>query len=242
MTTIREQPIVLEGRGIGEVFGRGDLAVRALHPTDLAIRRGEVVVIMGPSGSGKTTLLSVLGLVLSPTEGEVFVNGQSTASATRDEMAVLRRDGMGFVFQQFNLLPSLTAVENVAVPLLLAGVPRAERIARAVQALALVGMADRRAARPRLLSGGQQQRVAIARALVNEAPVLLCDEPTASLDGETGRGVLAVLRTLATTANRAIVVVTHDDRVLPYADRIVHVIDGRVVPVSTHQPTRNETC
>ena len=242
MTTIREQPIVLEGRGIGEVFGRGDLAVRALHPTDLAIRRGEVVVIMGPSGSGKTTLLSVLGLVLSPTEGEVFVNGQSTASATRDEMAVLRRDGMGFVFQQFNLLPSLTAVENVAVPLLLAGVPRAERIARAMRALALVGMADRHAARPRLLSGGQQQRVAIARALVNEAPVLLCDEPTASLDGETGRGVLAVLRTLATTANRAIVVVTHDERVLPYADRIVHVIDGRVVPVGIHQPTRNETC
>ena len=228
MTATTASPIALEGRAIGKVFGEGDLAARALHPTDLEIRRGEVLVIMGPSGSGKTTLLSILGLVLTPTEGEVLVDGRSVAAAGADELAALRRDRLGFVFQQFNLLPSLSALENVAVPLLLTGLRRAERVARATEALSLVGMADKRDAKPRFLSGGQQQRVAIARALVNDAAVLLCDEPTASLDGTTGRGVLASLRGLA-GSGRAVVVVTHDDRVLSIADRLVHVIDGRVV-------------
>jgi len=221
--------VALEGRGIGKVFGKGELAVRALHPTDLAIRRGKVLVLMGPSGSGKTTLLSILGLVLTPTEGEVLVDGWSAANTTADEMALLRRDRIGFVFQQFNLLPSLSALENVAIPLLLSGRGRAERTSRALRALALVGMAEKRFATPRLLSGGQQQRVAIARALVNDAPVLLCDEPTASLDGATGAGILATLKSLAQEENRAVVIVTHDDRVLAIADEVVHVIDGRAV-------------
>lgn len=229
MMTSSDPLIALEGRGIGRVFGRGALAVRALHPTDIAIRRGEVLVIMGPSGSGKTTLLSILGLVLTPTEGDVLVDGRSVGNATADEMAVLRRDRVGFIFQQFNLLPSLSALENAAVPLLLSGVRRADRIARASAALDLVGMADKRSATPRLLSGGQQQRVAIARALVNDAPVLLCDEPTASLDGSTGRGILATLSELA-GSGRAVAIVTHDERVLSIADRVVHVIDGRVHP------------
>jgi len=226
MPTAADSSIALEGRGVGRVFGRGDLAVRALYPTDIAIRRGEVLVIMGPSGSGKTTLLSILGLVLTPTEGEVLVDGRSVAKATADQMAELRRDRVGFIFQQFNLLPSLSALENAAVPLLLSGVRRAERTSRALRALDLVGMADKRSATPRLLSGGQQQRVAIARALVNEAPVLLCDEPTASLDGSTGRGILTTLRGLA-RSGRAVAIVTHDERVLSIADRLVHVIDGR---------------
>jgi putative ABC transport system ATP-binding protein len=224
--------IALEGRGIGKVFGRGDLAVRALHPTDIQVRRGEVLVIMGPSGSGKTTLLSLLGLVLSPTEGEVLAEGRRVSRATPDELAVHRRDRLGFVFQQFNLLPSLTALENAAVPLLLSGASAAQRRERGLRALELVGMADRWAARPRQLSGGQQQRVAIARALVNDAPALLCDEPTASLDGATGRGILAALRALA-SAGRAVVIVTHDDRVLSIADRLVHVVDGAVVPAAS---------
>ncbi len=227
MVTSSDPLIALEGRGIGRVFGRGDLAVRALYPTDVAIRRGEVLVIMGPSGSGKTTLLSILGLVLTPTEGDVLVDGRSVGKATADEMAVLRRDRVGFIFQQFNLLPSLSALENAAIPLLLSGVRRADRIARAAAALDLVEMADKRSATPRLLSGGQQQRVAIARALVNDAPVLLCDEPTASLDGVTGRGILATLSELA-GSGRAVAIVTHDERVLSIADRVVHVIDGRV--------------
>lgn len=231
-----DRSIALEGRGVGKVFGTGDLAVRALYPTDIQIHRGEVLVIMGPSGSGKTTLLSILGLVLTPSEGEVLVGGRDVSAATPDELAILRRDRVGFVFQQFNLLPSLSALENVAVPLLLAGVPRGERVARAARALDLVGMADKQGATPRLLSGGQQQRVAIARALVNDAPVLLCDEPTASLDGRTGQGILATLRELATGEERAVVVVTHDDRVLPIADRLVHVIDGKVVPDDGSSP------
>ena len=230
-TPSHESPIALEGRGVGKVFGRGELATRVLHPTDLQVRCGEVLVIMGPSGSGKTTLLSILGLVLTPTEGEVFVGGRSVSQASADELAVLRRDRVGFVFQQFNLLPSLSAVENVEVPLLLAGGrSAAERRARAVHALELVGIADKRSATPRLLSGGQQQRVAIARALANDAPVLLCDEPTASIDGATGRSILGSLRDLTRSQRRAVVIVTHDERALPFADRLVHVIDGKAVP------------
>jgi putative ABC transport system ATP-binding protein len=217
----------LEGRGIGKIFGQGELATRALHPTDIEIRRGEVLVVMGPSGSGKTTLLSLLGLVLTPTEGEVLVDGRAVSGSSADDLALLRRDHLGFVFQQFNLLPSLSALENAAVPLLLAGVPGRERAARGLRALELVGMADKRSAKPRLLSGGQAQRVAIARALVNDAVVLLCDEPTASLDGATGAGILNVLRDLA-RGGRAVVIVTHDERVLSIADRLVHVVDGKV--------------
>jgi putative ABC transport system ATP-binding protein len=217
----------LEGRGIGMVFGKGDLAVRALHPTDIAIARGEVLVIMGPSGSGKTTLLSILGLVLSPTEGEVFVGGRSVAGASADTMAQLRRDQVGLIFQQFNLLAGLTALENVGIPLLLRGTAAEERETSARRALELVGMGPRAGAKARLLSGGQQQRVAIARALVANAPVLLCDEPTASLDGKTGGGVLDTLQQLAHREDRAVVIVTHDDRVLRIADRLIHVEDGR---------------
>jgi putative ABC transport system ATP-binding protein len=228
MQPLSNLPIAIEARGVGKIFGQGELATRVLQPTDIRIRRGEVLVIMGPSGSGKTTLLSILGLVLTPTEGDIVVDGRSVSTATTDELAVLRRDRIGFIFQQFNLLPSLSALDNATVPLLLAGVPREERVARGMRALALVDMADKRAATPRLLSGGQQQRVAIARALVNGAPVLLCDEPTASLDGKTGAAILGKLRELAHQGQRAVVIVTHDERVLSIADRLVHVIDGVV--------------
>ncbi|HYD40896.1 MAG TPA: ABC transporter ATP-binding protein [Anaeromyxobacter sp.] len=217
---------VLQGIGVGKVFGTGALAVRALHPTDIDVSRGQVLVIRGPSGSGKTTLLSILGLVLTPTEGEVVVGGRSARRMTADELAGLRREQVGFVFQQFNLLPSLDAQENAAVPLLLAGVSRAERTDRALHALELVGMRDKRHAHPRQLSGGQQQRVAVARALVTGAPILLCDEPTASLDGATGHAILALLRGFAKDHDRAVVIVTHDERVLSFADRVVHVVDG----------------
>jgi ABC-type lipoprotein export system ATPase subunit len=242
--TANSRTIALEGRGLTKVFGTGELAVTALHPTDIAVHEGEVLVIMGPSGSGKTTLLSMLGLVLSPSGGEVRLGGDNVTHAPADELALIRRQRLGFVFQQFNLLPSLSALENAAVPLLLAGVPRRERLARAAAALALVGVSARASHRPRLLSGGQQQRVAIARALVAGAPVLLCDEPTASLDGETGRGILAALRELADRERRAVVIVTHDDRVRAIADRFVHVVDGRVTSDGGHihedTPTHSE--
>jgi putative ABC transport system ATP-binding protein len=218
---------VLEGRGVAKVFGEGTLAVRALWPTDVAVFRRQVLVVMGPSGSGKTTLLSILGLVLTPTEGGVLVDGVRVSGAGTDALARLRRDTVGFVFQQFNLLAGLSAAENVAVPLLLRGTRGAERAARARRALELVAMADKIDAKARQLSGGQQQRVAIARALVADAGVLLCDEPTASLDGKTGRDVLDTLARLARDEDRAVVIVTHDDRVLRIADRLIHVEDGR---------------
>ncbi len=217
----------LEGRGIGKVFGSGDLAARALHPTDVAVYRREVLVIMGPSGSGKTTLISILGLVLTPTEGEVLVEGKRVAGASADALAQLRRDRVGLIFQQFNLLAGLSALENVALPLLLRGESAKDRAAHARRALDLVAMGDKVGAKARLLSGGQQQRVAIARALVADAAVLLCDEPTASLDGRTGRDVLDTLARLAREQDRAVVIVTHDDRVLRIADRLIHVEDGR---------------
>ncbi len=220
--------IVLEGRGIGRVFGEAVLAVRALQPTDIVIRRSEVLVIMGPSGSGKTTLLSILGLVLTPTEGEVFVDGKSVAPATADELALLRRDRIGFIFQQFNLIPSLSAADNASLPLLLAGVRRAERTSRAKRVLESVGIADKWSVSPRQLSGGEQQRVSIARALINGTSVLLCDEPTASLDSTTGRGILTTLQDLAHKEDRAVVIVTHDERVLSIADRLLRVEDGHV--------------
>jgi putative ABC transport system ATP-binding protein len=214
------------------MFGAGSLAVRALHPTDIEIARGEVLVIMGPSGSGKTTLLSLLGLVLTPTEGEVLVDGRPVGSASADELATLRRDRVGFVFQQFNLLAGLSALDNVAIPLLLRGTGATERKARSRRSLELVGMGDKVDAKARLLSGGQQQRVAIARALVADAAVLLCDEPTASLDGHTGREVLDTLSTLAHREGRAVVIVTHDERVLRIADRSIVVEDGHAREVS----------
>ena len=235
-TRSNSSSVVLEGRGIGRVFGQAGLAVRALQPTDIVIRRGEVLVIMGPSGSGKTTLLSILGLVLTPTEGEVFVDGQSVASATADELALLRRDRIGFIFQQFNLIPSLSAADNASLPLLLAGVRLAERTSRAKRVLKSVGIVDKWAMSPRQLSGGEQQRVSIARALINETSVLLCDEPTASLDSVTGRGILKTLQELAHDENRAVVIVTHDERVLSIADRLLRVEDGRVYTGDSRTP------
>jgi putative ABC transport system ATP-binding protein len=218
---------VLEARGIAKVFGEGDLAVRALHATHLEVHRREVLVIMGPSGSGKTTLLSILGLVLAPTEGEVLVDGHVVSGQSADALAELRRDKVGFVFQQFNLLPGLSVLDNVALPLLLRGTGSRERSERAHRVIELLSMTDKVRTKARQLSVGQQQRVAIGRALVTGAGVLLCDEPTASLDGATGRGVLDNLRSLARSEDRAVVIVTHDDRVLRIADRLVHVEDGR---------------
>jgi putative ABC transport system ATP-binding protein len=226
--------VVLEARGVGMIFGSGHLALRALHPTDFRIAPGEVVVVMGPSGSGKTTLLSILGLVLTPTEGEVLVHGNRVPAVAADARAALRRDAIGFVFQQFNLLAGLSAIDNVALPLLLRGAPAAEREARARVALAAVSMSKRERAKARSLSGGEQQRVAIARAFAGGAEVLLCDEPTASLDGRTGHEVLDTLAELARAHGRAVVVVTHDERVLRIASRLIHVEDGHVREEKAH--------
>lgn len=219
---------VLEGRGVGHIFGRDQLAVRALYPADLKLGRGELAAIMGPSGSGKTTLLCILGLVLEPAEGSVWIEGKQVSGRRPDEAARLRRDRIGFVFQQFQLLRGLTVEENVALPLVLKKTPEGERRERIRAALAEVGMLHRREFKPRQLSGGEQQRAAIARALITEAPVILCDEPTASLDRERGDAVLALLRRLADQDRRAVAIVSHDPRIRAVADRVVEIHDGRI--------------
>jgi putative ABC transport system ATP-binding protein len=186
---------------------------------------------MGPSGSGKTTLLSILGLLLRPSEGEVLLHGQRFDASDEEGLTRLRRETIGFVFQHMSLLSSLTALENVAMPLLTQGIDSPRREALAREMLAEVGLTGKERAKPRQLSGGQQQRVAIARALVTGATVLLCDEPTASLDAVSGRSVLELLRRSATEMERAVVIVTHDERVLDYADRVVEITDGVAGPV-----------
>jgi putative ABC transport system ATP-binding protein len=216
-------------QNVSKTFGTGRLAFTALHPTNLDVNRGEVLLMVGPSGSGKTTLLSLMGCVLNPSTGSIFFENRRIDGLTEDALAVLRRDTLGFVFQQFNLLTSLPAIENVELPLVLRGVSRRERRERAERALVQVGLADKIHSKPNQLSGGQQQRVAIARALASDPKVLLCDEPTAALDAESGREVLTILSTLAHEQQHAVVIVTHDNRIYRYADRIIHLEDGRIV-------------
>lgn len=220
-------PIVAEVRQAGKTYQTGDQLITALQPSDLTLRGGELLLIIGPSGSGKTTLLSLLGCVIYPSQGTVLVAGQDVTQLSEKKLAQLRLHSIGFVFQQFNLMQPLTAEANVLLPLQLQGVPAAEARGRAQHALELVGMADRRRQLPKQLSGGQQQRVAIARALVTEPPLILCDEPSASLDAKSTEAVMGELQQLA-RQGKALAVVTHDLRLRPYADRIVYVDQGRV--------------
>ena len=207
-------------------YGTGANRFRALNGVSLDIRAGEVLVLMGPSGSGKTTLISILGGILSATEGSVKVDGREIVGLPEKELPALRRDLFGFIFQGFNLFPALTAEENVAIMCKLKNVANPNRAASDL--LASVGLADKRRSYPADLSGGQKQRVAIARALAGEPKIILADEPTAALDSVSGRTVLEILSGLARDKNRAVVIVTHDPRVLDYCDRIVHIEDGRV--------------
>lgn len=222
--------IVAQLRGANKIYKAGDSTITALDKTDLDVRTGEVLLIIGPSGSGKTTLLSLLGCVIYPTQGEVFINGVNTSELNDREMASLRLNSIGFVFQSINLISPLRAQENVAFPLKLMGKSRKEATRMAQEALRMVEMFDKRRSFPRQLSGGQQQRVAIARALVTNPSLLLCDEPTASLDVKSMGKVMEELRMLANDG-RAVVIVTHDHRLEEYADRIINVENGQVEKV-----------
>ncbi|MFN0203543.1 MAG: ABC transporter ATP-binding protein [Bacteroidia bacterium] len=210
-----------------KIYKSGDTTITALDATDLTIYTGEVLLIIGPSGSGKTTLLSLLGCVIYPTEGKVVINGIETTNLNATQMAKLRLENIGFVFQSFNLIAPLTAEENVMYPLQLLGFSASEARKKAQVALATVGMSDRRKNLPRQLSGGQQQRVSIARALVTNPPLLLCDEPTASLDSQSVKIVMDELVGLA-RQDKAVVIVTHDYRLKDYADKIIEVESGKV--------------
>lgn len=211
--------------GVGKEYQVGDQTIVALQPVDLEIRSGELLLIIGPSGSGKTTLLSLLGCVIYPSYGQLWVKDQFVNNLNQKELAALRLHTIGFVFQSFNLIAPLNALDNVMMPLQLKKLPRAEAKQKALAALELVGMLDRKGNLPKQLSGGQQQRVAIARALVTDPQLVLCDEPTASLDANSISTVMQELVNLARNG-KAVCVVTHDPRLIQYADRIIEVDGG----------------
>ena len=218
-------------RGIEKWFGAGEARVHALRGVDLEIRMGELAMLVGPSGCGKTTLLSVIAGLLDSNGGDLEVLGETPARMGKQERILFRRRNLGFVFQQYNLLPSLTAAENVAVPLLAAGMNRNEAAGEATRLLAQLGMGERASSLPVQLSGGQQQRVALARALVHKPRLIVCDEPTAALDAKTGHTVMELLAKVAVSPDRAVIVVTHDSRVFEFADTIAHMDDGRIETV-----------
>jgi putative ABC transport system ATP-binding protein len=221
--------IVMEARDIVKELGSGARKVRALKGVNLALRAGELTLLMGPSGSGKTTLLSILGCILSPTSGSLTVAGQSTAGLTPEQLAALRRRRIGFIFQSYNLFPTLTAEQNVRLALDLRGLRGSEATVRAQRVLQQVGLRHRLKSFPGNLSGGEQQRVAVARALVGAPAVLLADEPTAALDSENGLAVMSLLAEIAKDNSRAVLAVTHDPRTVPFATRVLRIEDGLIV-------------
>lgn len=225
---LRKGEEVLRVEGITKVYGHGATSVRVLQGIDLSLRAGELTLVMGPSGSGKTTLVSILGLLLRPTTGRVWVEGRDVSDLGEAQLPLVRRSQMAFVFQAFNLFEALTAQENVELGLNLAGLHGAAATARARELLETVGLGDRGTHVPQDLSGGQKQRVAIARALGSPGSVLLADEPTGALDSQNGQRVMALLRQAADDG-RAVVVVTHDPRLVALADRIIEIEDGLVV-------------
>jgi putative ABC transport system ATP-binding protein len=221
----------VRARGITKWFGEGDARIQALRRLDIDIGMGELAMLVGPSGCGKTTLISVIAGLLDSSEGDLEVLGEQPTQMAAKEQILFRRRNLGFVFQQFNLLPALTAAENVAVPLFVAGCKRRTAVERAAELLMDLGMGDRIHALPSQLSGGQQQRVAMARALVHDPRLVVCDEPTSALDAQTGHKVMELLAEIAVRPDRAVIVVTHDNRVLDFADSIAHMEDGRITQV-----------
>jgi putative ABC transport system ATP-binding protein len=227
-TADADLPVAVTARGVHKSFGEGQTRVPVLKGVDLNVALGEILLLVGPSGSGKTTLLSVIAGILDSDEGELKVLGTSIPELSSDAKTRFRKDNLGFIFQQYNLLPTLTAAENAAVPLIIRGLPRAQATARATEVLREVGLEDRVDFLPAKLSGGQQQRVAIARALVGEPRLILCDEPTANLDSGAGHKAMELLRQVGKRADRAMIVVTHDSRIFEFGDRIVHMEDGQI--------------
>jgi putative ABC transport system ATP-binding protein len=221
--------IMIEATDITKMLGDGAARVEALKRINLSLIGGELTLLMGPSGSGKTTLLSILGCMLTPTSGTVRIRGHATTGLGSEELAELRRDNVGFVFQSYHLFPTLTAAENVLLALDVRGDHSGLARAKAENALATVGLAHKAKSFPRELSGGEQQRVAVARAIVGEPSLILADEPTAALDSENGHAVMTLLADIAKDPKRTLFIVTHDPRIMPFADRILRIEDGQIV-------------
>ena len=234
---------ILRVEHLSKVYGKGDTAVKALDYVSFSVQKGEFVAIVGQSGSGKSTCMNIIGCLDVPTHGIYRLNGRDVGKMNRNELAAVRNEMLGFIFQQYNLLPRLNLMENVEVPLVYAGISRAERHKRAREVLEQVGLGDKLKNRPNQLSGGQQQRVSIARALVRNPPVILADEPTGALDSHTGREVLGLLQQLHKQGH-TVVLITHDNSIAVQADRIIRLEDGQVVydgdshaPEAMVQPT-----
>ncbi|BCU75753.1 ABC transporter ATP-binding protein [Luteolibacter sp. LG18] len=223
--------IVVDVRAVEKSFGEGQNRIHVLKHVNLEARTGEILMLVGPSGCGKTTLLSAIAGTLKIDGGEVNVFGQPLHNLSGGALTRFRSKHIGFIFQQFNLIPTLSIAENVSVPLLIQGVSNGAAIKKARAALEAVGLGNRWKERPNKLSGGQQQRVAIARALVHEPPLVICDEPTAALDAQNGEIVLELFRGVARSPDRAVIIVTHDNRIFSYADRIAKMDDGEIVEV-----------
>lgn len=243
MTALAEQPGAVTNavsvHGVVKTFGVGDAKTVALKGTDFTAQEGELHLVVGPSGCGKTTLLSVVAGTLDWETGDVDVFGTRLNGLKKSAVTEFRRKNIGFIFQQFNLIPTLTLVENVSVPLLLNHASRQDAEAKAADLLKKVGLAGKEKKRPTQLSGGQQQRVAIARALIHEPRLLICDEPTSALDSSTGHQIMEILTGVARAPGRCVIIVTHDPRTYGYADRITEMEDGRVTGVRSGEALRD---
>ena len=219
---------VVEVKNLSKVFGTGHMAVKAVDNVSLSIEPGDIVLVMGPSGSGKTTLISMIGTLLRPTEGQILIDGEETATMPDTKLADLRLHKLGFMFQSFNLLSALTAEQNVVVPLQVAGVNKKESKTKARELLAKLHLEKRLDNLPKNLSGGEKQRVAVARALANQPKLILADEPTANLDSRTGQEVMQLLCNTACAENRAVIIVSHDVRLKEVAKRVITIEDGKL--------------
>lgn len=224
-----KRPIVIKLRNVWKIYEMGDVKVNALRGLDLEVRDGEFVSIMGPSGSGKSTAVNMIGCLDIPTKGAIYLDGKNIAHLGESELAQIRGRRIGFIFQQFNLIPTLSALENVTLPMMFQNKPTRERVERAKKLLTMLGLGDRMGHKPTELSGGQQQRVAIARSLANDPEVILADEPTGNLDSKTGKIIIDFLGELNRKEDKTIIMVTHDKYVAEHADRIEYLKDGVVV-------------
>lgn len=231
---------VIQVKNLYKIFKVGDSKVRALNGVDLTIYRGEFCAIVGTSGSGKSTMLNMLAGLEKPTKGEVIIAGEHLEQMKENELVRFRREKVGFIFQSFNLLGTMNAIENVALPLTFRGVDKKTREAKAVQMLKLVGLPKHMKHRPNEMSGGQQQRVGVARALVLDPEIIFADEPTGNLDSNTSAEVMQLMRKVVEEKNQTLVMVTHDNHLAGFADRIFHIIDGKIVKVETREQYRED--
>ncbi len=220
---------IMEVDNLSKIYRLGDIKVNALSDVTVSIEKGEFVAVMGPSGSGKSTFMNILGCLDKPTEGRYLLEGTDVSRLNRDELAGIRNRNLGFVFQGFNLLPRTSAIENVELPMLYDGLPSDERKEKAVRALKNVGLEGREGHHPNQLSGGQQQRVAIARALVNDAPIILADEPTGNLDTRTSAEIMDLFVRLNRSASITVILVTHEPDIAAYSKRVIKFLDGRII-------------